>query len=1173
MHQKFRLFVQRHENGTYTVTVPGVKHVTLEDEWDDVFPATSRLAAHGLILDELKEDLRDALRKWLSKADPSLLNQYSNHREGQYLEKVDVELRPQDRHGRKRHDRVKLRFSLMITKEEDGQYRVSVPKLAEPELAFYCYSLEELPETAAREISAYFSGTSLEDLLDYQYGRQEFLDEVDVNFSPLKPQRERKKKTEEDPEYSWALRSSGVNLTARAREGRLMRAFRRDHEVNEILNVLAAERASCILLIGPSGAGKTAVVHETARRIREERCPAALRKRQLWSTSPAQLIAGCSFLGQWEEKLQNLVDEVKRRRHILHIDDVAGLTEAGRHRKGDENMAQFLKPFIADGTLVLIGETTPERYRILESRDPGFVSLFRTLHVDETNEETTLSILGAVSAALESALKVRVEPGANEAALELTRRFQPYRAFPGKAVALIEQVAADAAKTGSDTRPVVTRQYAVSAFARQTGLPEFLLSDHLILDPAAVEHHFSERLIGQPDAVRTVVDLVTVIKAGLNDPNKPLGCFFFVGPTGVGKTEMAKALAEYLFGDRDRIMRFDMSEYAEPFNVAKLIGSPQGDDEGDLTKRIRLQPFSVVLLDEFEKAHPSIPDVMLQVLGEGRLTDAGGRTADFRSAIILMTSNLGASAREQRHPGLRVDEAVTHLDSHFREQVERFFRPEFVNRIDRIVVFRPLDRDAMRRIAAREVGHLLEREGVSRRNLLVEFDEEVLDLLLQTGFSPVYGARPLKREIERRIIVPLARYLVSHRITGSELVQIRREGEEVALFSTSLAAAKATVRRAGIPLAGDGPLGADGAVKMDLRELVEAFAAARLRLQEWTEGEAVKEIDREYRKLLAVTRRRSFVAHGPKAYKIWERIYHLERLVKRVAQLRERAEYLEEFATLSQRERSTAYQTDLARSYTELRRDVDFLEVELLCAHLKETSAALLRLRTVGRTARPLNREPWLMTLVKMYLRWTKRKGYKYQVYVPVPKYVSWLEANGLSPKGHVPGYEPGPPVKPGWAEVKAGSFEALLKRLEEQELSELAISLEGTNVYGFLQGEAGTHKLLLRGEEPDPAAPFQTVAAQVEAVGEDASGLAHLNLEWEEKLKAKAEGKPLKVEEPPEVIRLYQPDGDRYVRDLRTEVRTTLVRDVFEGDLDAFVLAYLRSAEAAEARVEATVA
>ncbi len=1183
MKQKFRIYIRKHDNGNYTVTVPGVKHVTFRSDWrnwdDDERPATQRLASYGPILEEVKDDVREALEKWLRSADPSLLHRYSNWKEGQYLEKVVIEIRPSDAQGKKRRDKARFAWSLLVEKETDKdkdkkdkeqvQYLISVPKLADPPLSFYCYDLSELQETATRELSTYFSDSTLEELLEYEADRQEFLDELEVSFSPLKPQQEKKKAKEQDNRAFWALKSAGVNLSARAKDKKLEPAYKRDKEIEQMFSILSAERNNAVLLVGPSGAGKTAIVHEIARRLADERCPDELKKRKVWSTSANNLIAGCSYIGEWQEKLQNVVDECKKQRHILHVDDVIGLLEAGRWSKGDENMAQFLKPYLADGTVTLIGECTPERLRAGENQDAGFLRQFRQMEIGETKDEDTLSILGQTGANLERRFKVRITPDAAQAVLELTRRFQPYRAFPGKAVAFLERIAADAGKDENQTETKITRQYAVGAFAKYSGLPEFLIADHLTLDPTRVEKHFEERLIGQNDAVQTVTDLVAVIKSGLNDPAKPLGCYFFVGPTGVGKTEMAKALAEYLFGSADRMQRFDMSEYSEGHTVARLIGSSHGQDEGELTKRIRLQPFSVVLLDEFEKAHPSVFDVMLQVLGEGRLTDGAGRTADFRSAIVLMTSNLGASPREQRTVGIRKDESGAGGESHFRTQVEKFFRPEFVNRIDRIVTFRPLDRDAMQAIARRELGKLLEREGITRRHLLVKFDDDVIDLLLETGFSPHYGARPLKREIERRLIVPLARYLVAHKISGSHLIHIARNGNEIQLSSTNLDTPAGKMAR--VVKAKSTPLDGDIS-KVPLEKLVEGFADLRRRLHDWDEGGEIREIRNESRLLLNKTKKKNFVQFGEEAHQTWGRIYHLERLTKRLNQLRERVEYLEEFAVMVSREqdvrRSTHYKNELAAGFENLTRDVEYLEIELLCAHLKESGQAVLRLRRIGRAVATGGSEPgnapFLMTLTKMYGRWAKRKGYECEIFLPLETYKKWIEAQNAEVKTFVPEYEastPEKPESPAWAKINANELPALLKRLDEVaqiiEPAEIALSFRGVNVFGFLQGEAGTHKLIVKGEEYENAAPLQTVMIEAASLGEDDAAGEYLNALAEQEREEKK-----KKPDVPLVVRIYAPDGERHVRDVRTEVRTTQVQQVLDGDLDAFILALLRAAD-----------
>jgi protein subunit release factor B len=495
------------------------------------------------------------------------------------------------------------------------------------------------------------------------------------------------------------------------------------------------------------------------------------------------------------------------------------------------------------------------------------------------------------------------------------------------------------------------------------------------------------------------------------------------------------------------------------------------------------------------------------------------------------------------------------------------------------VVFRPLDRDAMRQIVARELNQLLEREGITRRNLLVEIDEDVNDLLLETGFSPVYGARPLKREIEQRIIVPLARYLVAHRITGSQLIQVKRDGNQVQLSSTTLSAAKQKVKLAS-PLPSADDKGTER--KMDLKELVDGIATVRLRLDRWVESDTVREMKIETNKLLACTRQSGFVNYGVEAHKTWGRIYHLDRLTQRLGQLKDRAQYLEEFAILTHRQRDQRYQPELAQRYTDLCRDVDYLEIELLCAHLKESGQALLYLKPRGRSVPdagmeergdtadvsvsprprvPTSPQAWLLTLAKMYLRWAMRKGYEYEVFVPTGDYKRWIDEQGFSVKAYIPNLEVGPPLKPPWTEVKVDDFATLVRRLEALDPSELAVSVKGPYIYGFLKSEAGAHKLLIRSKDIDATARVQVVSVQVETLDEDTSAHEYLNRTMAERPQT-AEGGQQKAKIP-EVIRIYAPDCDRYVRDLRTEVRTTRVDEMFEGDLDEFILAYLKTEEA----------
>jgi len=1135
-----RIFIQKHENRTYTVTVP-------------VLP---NISAYGPTLEECKEEVAQALVKRLSEMPAEYLHHVAL-RPHQTLEKVTVELRPTDPKGKRRREALKLTVSLILTPEEDGQILVSAPRLDSPPLSFFIANRAELNEVAQLELAQYFHEFSFEQLLFYRAARYETLDTLEVEFKP-KTAVERVK--EEEEEDFWALKESGSNLTAQAGEGQLRRAYRRDKEVEEILAIIASERRPSLLLIGPPGAGKTAIVHEVARRIRRKECPEVLHNRQVWAVTGSSLIAGCSYVGEWEGKLSNVVQEVRKKRHILFVEDVASLAEEGRWSRGDTNMADFLKPHVQSGDVIVIGESTPARLRRAEQLTPGFVAHFRTLEVAPTSEADTLSILTHVARELERSEEVRIAPAALEAAVELTNRFLPYRAQPGKAIVLLEQTVGDfvgqrkPTTSGEAEQRPLTRRDVVATFTRQTGLPDFIVSDDVPLELAAVRTHFAERVIGQEAAVDTMTDLIATIKAGLSDPEKPLGSFFFIGPTGVGKTQLAKTLASYLFGDERRVIRFDMSEYSDPIGARRLIGLPGSGEEGELTRQVRAQPFCVLLLDEFEKADPQIYDLLLQVLGEGRLTDAGGRTTSFQNAIILLTSNLGGSAREQRSIGLPTgSQAATGSDRQYWERkVKEYFRPEFVNRLDQIVVFNPLSPETMRRIARRELGEVLLREGLVRRNLLVEIDEQVIDLLMEQGFDSNLGARPLKRAIERLVVRPLARFLSAGRV-DSDLLRLRRQGDQVVLSSVKFTEEERTSE----VLLGEGLLSSGRQVRrLDDQGLIAAFAELRRKLQDWAERDAVKEMRNESAFRLAETNRPTFWDNGDYARFTLARFYFLDRLLKRLQQLTDRAAYLEELAGMVYRQREAHYRQELAESYQQLDRDYAFLEVELLCAHLTHNHRAILRLRRVGQAAKGDEAGAWLSQLAAMYLRWAKRKGYELAV--------ATLEPLGEAERQGDWRYYP---YK--WRWLDTSDLDALLKTLPERAAStELAISLEGTNVYGFLKGESGLHR---RSDKRPSGERVQTlVEVVVEGPGEQ-DGRAWLEEQLLKRAQAeqkraqmsKKELAALPAPPTPEVARTYQFEGERGVRDLRTRLRRSNLDAVLAGDLDDFILAYLRETEA----------
>lgn len=1159
MKLPIRLFIQKHDNRTYTVMIP----------------ALPGLSGYGPTLEEVKQEVAEALAKRLGEIPAEFVATLAAHPNDAFA-RIVVDLWPHDHQGRRRRAPFKLTASLLITPQEDGQALVKVPRLSSPPLAFFVPSAEALGEIAQAEIAQYFSGAPLEVMVQYQGARHESFDAIEVEFSPRSPLQEAKPP---DEQQFWALRASGVNLTAQAGEGQLRRAYRRDRDVEEVLAALADELRPSLILVGSPGSGKTAIVHEVARRIRRKECPEALHDRELWAVSGASLIAGMTFIGQWQEKLTNLVQEVRKKRHILFIEDIAGLADAGRWSKSDENMADFLKPYIQTGDVVLIGESTPERLRYTERLTPSFLAQFRTQKVEPTSDADTMSVLTAVSRTLERAEEVRIDPSALEAAAELTSRFLPGRSQPGKAVALLEQTAASIGRqqqaSGAGRRSV-TRKEVVTTFTRQTGLPEFILSDEAPLDLGAVRSHFVERVIGQERAASAMVDLIATVKAGLNDPEKPLGTFLFIGPTGVGKTQLAKTLAKYLFGDEQRVVRFDMSEYGDPAGLRRLIGMPGLGNEGELTAKVRSQPFCVLLLDEFEKADPQIYDIFLQVMGEGRLTDATGQTTSFQNAIVIMTSNLGARAREQRSIGLqgalrdseagapayagaRVEGETEGPDrrpsaSYWQRKVEEYFRPEFVNRIDQIVVFDPLGAETVRQIARRELGEVMLRQGLVRRNLLLEVDDNVIDLLLDQGFNTAYGARPLKRAVERLVVLPLARYLASRGRVESDLLRLERRGDEVVLSTSRLSGEE---RTAEVLLGGEMLAGGLKRRRVDDRDLVEAFAELRRQLQDWAERDAVVEMRNERANLLAETNKPTFWDDGHAARAIMSRFYFLDRLLRRLQQLSDRAEYLEELAGLVYRQRDARYRSELAENYERLARDGAFLEIELLCAHIVYNHSAVLLLRPVGPVVKdegPL----WLNQLAGMYLRWAKRKGYEAGVALlePLPE----AERRAAAPE-QAEAY----PYR--WRKLGIDDPDALIKHVEGlPKAAELAILLEGTNVYGFLKSEAGVHRRneqRASGERTQHLAQVSVVAPAEETGEAWLDELLEQRAEAERELASHKGKKPAAKPAAPEVVRVYQLDGQRHVRDLRTKVRNNDLAAVLEGDLDDFILAYLRETEA----------
>ena len=535
----------------------------------------------------------------------------------------------------------------------------------------------------------------------------------------------------------------------------LEHAINREAEVNELTALLSASDQRPILVIGKRLVGKTAVIHEFVRRRMDRRRKSETTMHvasiadlagDVWLVSPQRLISGMSFLGQWEGRLLAILKESQRKHHTLYLDDLIGLFYSGRTSSSNLSVAHVLKPYLERREVRVLAECTPEALRVLQELDRGFADLFQIVRIEEPNEERNLHTLLGTRRALERQHDTRFHADVLPTVIDLTRRYVADAAFPGKAARLLQSLAA------KHKISEVTRAEALEEFSARSGLSVSFLDDRSQLDYARVIEVLGREVIGQEEAVTTCADAVTIAKARLNDSVRPIASFLFLGPTGVGKTQCAKALANYLFGDRERLIRFDMNEFASYYSVARLTGTFDAP-EGLLTSAVRRSPFAVLLFDEIEKAHPAVFDLLLGVMGDGRLTDARGQLVDFSNTIIILTSNLGA---REAASDLGFRQTNRSEASVYRLAAEKFFKPEFFNRLSRVVPFERLSREDVQRIANLLIEDVFKREGLVRRGVKLVVDTGALNLLVEAGYHPQLGARALKRTLERQVTAPIA---------------------------------------------------------------------------------------------------------------------------------------------------------------------------------------------------------------------------------------------------------------------------------------------------------------------------------------------------------------------------------------------------------------------------------
>ncbi len=639
-----------------------------------------------------------------------------------------------------------------------------------------------------------------------------------------------------------ALDSFGRDLTELAKDGQLDPVIGRAHEIERLTQVLCRRSKNNPVLLGEAGVGKTAIVEGLAQRIVSQEVPDILHEKRLVVLDLAMMVAGTKYRGQFEERIKAVMNEVRRAGNvILFIDELHTLVGAGG-AEGAIDASNVLKPALARGEIQCVGATTFDEYRKYIEKDAALARRFQSIPVDPPNNEQAIEILKGVRDKYEEHHRVQITDDAIRAAVELSGRYITGRVQPDKSIDVLDEAGArvriksmnkppnladieadiekltiskdDAVKNADyekaaelrdqaeqlkrkketiqtewrskqqESTGVVDEEVIAEVVSKMTGVPLQKLEKEEAQRLLQLEAELHKKVISQDDAIKAVSKSIRRARAGLKDPKRPMGSFIFVGPSGVGKTLLSKALAEFMFGDADALIHLDMSEYMEKHTVSRLVGAPPGyvgyEEGGQLTEQIRRRPYAVVLLDEVEKAHPDVFNMLLQIMEEGRLTDSFGRHVDFRNTILIMTSNIGADLIKGgggfgfgKHAP---DNQFESIKSVLMKEIERFFRPEFINRLDDVIVFRPLTKEDLVQIVEYETAKVFER--IQEQGLVMELDQAGKDFLIDKGYNPDFGARPLRRAIGTYIEDPLSEMLLSGELHGMTHIKATRVGEE-----------------------------------------------------------------------------------------------------------------------------------------------------------------------------------------------------------------------------------------------------------------------------------------------------------------------------------------------------------------------------------------------------------
>lgn len=657
-----------------------------------------------------------------------------------------------------------------------------------------------------------------------------------------RPQQPSRPEKDKDAAKTPLVDQLAVDLTSRAEQGRLDPVIGRQMEIERVIQILARRNKNNPALIGEPGVGKTAIVEGLAQRIVEGDVPALLLDKRVLQLDVGSLVAGTMYRGQFEERLKRVIDELKSSHAILFIDEVHMLVGAGA-AGSSVDAANILKPALSRGELQVIGATTLEEYRKHIESDAALERRFQPILVEEPDVDETIQILRGIRSRYEEHHRLNISDEALEAAARLSSRYVTERFLPDKAIDLIDEASSrvrmyksQAARTTKEimkelrelrrkqslaaedgrpdevtgmqdqqdelerqlellrtnwdrsTSPVVTAEDIAELVSMWTGVPVMQMAQEESVRLLKMEDELRQAIIGQEEAIETISKAVRRARSGLKDPKRPIGSFIFLGPTGVGKTELTKSLARFLFGSEEALIQLDMSEFMERHTVSRLVGAPPGyvgyEEAGQLTEAIRRRPYSIVVFDEVEKAHPEAHNMLLQIMEEGHLSDAKGHKVDFRNTIIVMTSNVGADEIRrqtglgfslQRDEALEENQAYEEMRKKLLDSLKRIFRPEFINRLDGVIVFRALSREDIHQIVSLELKKVAAR--LEDHCITLEASEQAVDLLAEEGYDPEMGARPLRRVIQQKVEDPLSDALLAHEFNEGDHILVELDDD------------------------------------------------------------------------------------------------------------------------------------------------------------------------------------------------------------------------------------------------------------------------------------------------------------------------------------------------------------------------------------------------------------